>query len=148
MTQTNPNSLANLDIRREERTQSVIEAKDKFLAILTEKWPNIAECARNIGMSRQNVFDWRVKDKVFAAKWDEIEQAKLDQVENHIVTICLTKGGAGYGFPLLKAYRRHIWGDKTELSGQIANVHLVSGVRQDTSELEVTPAGVQVKASE
>ena len=107
------------------------ERKRSFLNILEQKWPNIAECAKSIGVSRQSVFEWRTNDPELAKAWDEIEQAKIDIVENHVLETCLTRGGAGYAFPILKAYRRHIWGERLEMSGQLTQVHLVSGVRTE-----------------
>ena len=43
-------------------------------------------------------------------------------------------GGVGYSFPVLKAYRRHVWGDQTRIDGTLTNVHLVSAVRAPVTD--------------
>jgi hypothetical protein len=61
----------------------------------------------------------------------------LDDLEQNVVDASKTKGGAGYAFPVLKAYRRHIWGDQLTHGGTITQVQIVSGVRQDLTKEQV-----------
>lgn len=141
-TQTNPNSLANLIKGTEGIIEEQAKHKDIFLAILPDHWPNIAKAAKQIGIDRRTAFYWRTKDPTFADKWDEIEQAKIDELEKHIVAFSLERGGAGYIFPILKAYRREKWGDQLTHGGTITQVSLVSGVRRDLSKDELSQVEV------
>jgi hypothetical protein len=128
------NSLANLTKGTQGIEQACAENKAAFIKVLSEYWPNVSKAAAEIGVARSTVFDWRNKDKALAHQWDEIEQAKLDRLETNVVEVGLSKGGAGYAFPVLKAYRRHIWGDQTRIDGQLTNVHIVSAVRAPVQE--------------
>ncbi len=122
----------NLAIEAEE----IKHNKGIFLDSLKNQWPYIAKCAELAGVKRSVVYSWRTQDKDFADAWDEIEQDKLDFIENHVFKSLQEKGMAGFAFPVLKAYRREKWGDKAEINGQVANITFVSAVRAIQNKTE------------
>jgi len=108
--------------------------KDAFLASLEECWPRIARAYRAHSIPRTTVYRWRAEDERFRSRWDDIQEAHLDDIEGNVVDVSRTKGGAGYGFPVLKAYRKDRYGDKIEHSGQVANVTVVTPVNLTDAE--------------
>ena len=141
--QTNPNSLANLQKGTELSRTEAQAKKTAFIEALHQLWPNITKAAQAIGVSRSTVFQWRIEDKELAKQWDAAEQAKLDRLEENVVEVGLSKGGAGYAFPVLKAYRRETWGEKLEHSGNIGTINLTHSVPRPTKA--VNPAGELVE---
>jgi hypothetical protein len=122
--------------------------KINFLQSLAKEFPNISLAAHNAGIKRTLAYSWKTNDKEFAEKWQEIEDDKLDLIENCIFKTVQERGGAGYGFPFLKAYRRDKWGDKQELSGQITSINFISAVRnvkqiEDADAVIVDPKRIE-----
>lgn len=103
------------------------EAQDRktaFLAALAPIWPNTGKACKATGIPRGTVERWKVEDKDFAAKVEQIKNDTLDELEQTILLASKDRGGAGYAIPILRAYRRNIYGDKVEHSGSIAQVTL------------------------
>lgn len=109
--------------KRLEREQTE-ERRNLFLQALDILWPNVGKAASQAGVTRTTVYTWRQTDEKLRKGWDEIQEKKLDLLEDSVFQTCLTRGGAGYAFPLLKAYRRDRYGDKLEHSGMVAHVSM------------------------
>lgn len=45
----------------------------------------MAEAAEAAGVGRRTVYQWREQDDEFAAEWDAVEDAQLDQVERAVI---------------------------------------------------------------
>lgn len=124
----------NLAIGREGSREECKERKEAFLAILSKCWPNISKACKEVGITRQAAYLWRSNDETFRIQWLNIQDTVLDALEDNITQVCLTRGGAGYAFPVLKAYRRHIWGDQLEHSGQVGTVQLMTSMQRPPDE--------------
>ena len=124
---------------KQATAEIVLEANERklaFLAALETHWPNISVAAREAGVSRTAVFDWRIKDPTVADRWNEIMQAKLDRLEHNLFEAGLSKGMVGLALSTLRAYRREVWGETMQHSGQVAQYHILSGVRGELTEGE------------
>lgn len=117
-----PGSIKALEMARARQTAAVEPIKALFLEHLSKLWPDVAKSAKLAGWSRTQAYLERQKDETFRRSWDSIIEEQMDGVESHILTVGKERGGAGYLFPLLKAYRRDRYGDRVEHSGTIANV--------------------------
>lgn len=95
-----------------------------FLDALERVWPNVAEACKLAEIGRSAVYAERQRDEAFRQRWDEIIERNMDEIENTILAAGKAKGGAGYLFPMLKAYRKERYGDRIEHSGNIGNVTL------------------------
>jgi hypothetical protein len=62
------------------RSNRTDRARATFLQVL-EDTCNVAEAARQAGMSRRSAYDWRDADPVFAADWKDAEEAAADKLE-------------------------------------------------------------------
>lgn len=108
-----------------------------FLASLSLS-PNVAEACREAGITRKTAYDLRKADPSFAEAWD----LALDESTDDLVGECYRRARCGVEEPvhykgervdtirkysdtlamfLLKAHRRHVYGDKldNQLSGDV-----------------------------
>jgi hypothetical protein len=141
-TYDHPNSLANLAIGTKNSKDEASERKALFIQALSTLWPQVSLSAKQANISRQQAYQWRLNDEAFAQQWEDIEEIALDKLENRIIEACHQAGGAGYGFGVLKAYRKK-YTDKLEHSGQISNFTIQSNVR--ISDTTVDKAGALVE---
>jgi len=102
-----PDNLANQELANER--------KAAFLEVLQNLWPNVYQAARSLEIPPRVVYHWKTKDKEFAEKWEEIVQAKMDEVESGLLRDSSEKWGAHLRLPVLKAYRPERWGDRSKV---------------------------------
>jgi transposase-like protein len=55
--------------------------KKRFIDALTEQG-TVSHAAQAAGVSRNTVYRWRVKDREFAALWDEAHETAVEAVES------------------------------------------------------------------
>lgn len=123
--QMHPASLANLEKGTKDRQEAREAKKELFLRALLEKWPNVAEAAKEAGWSRTEAYVERQRDERYRQAWDEIIEAKMDKAENRLFDAGLNdRGMVNLLIPMLKAYRKGTYGDKIEHSGSVSNVQL------------------------
>ncbi len=129
-----PNSIKNLEKEKTFRSERMEDRKEAFLQSLSKCWPDISKACKTVGVTRQAAFLWRSQDEAFHTLWLNIQDKVLDKLESHVVTTCMKPGMVGYAFPVLKAYRRSIYGDQVEHSGTIGTINLVANVTRPMNE--------------
>lgn len=135
---THPASRANVAKHNEDRLEARQAKKAMFIEALREQWPNVAEAIKIAGWNRTQAYLERQQDEEYRRAWDEIIDAKMDVAENKLFSAGTNdRGMVSMLIPMLKAYRRHVYGDRLEHSGQIASVsvNLPAGVRVETPVL-------------
>lgn len=90
--------------RRRIRPNCTDRARDTFVRVLAETC-NVTEAARQAGVGRRTVYEWRDTDPAFAAAWSDAEEAAADKLEQ----VAFERASAGQSDRmleiLLKAHR-------------------------------------------
>jgi hypothetical protein len=72
-------------------------ARATFLRVLEETC-NVTEAARQAGISRRTMYDWRDDDPDFAADWKDAEEASADKLEE----VAFTRAKSGLSDRMLE----------------------------------------------
>jgi hypothetical protein len=114
--------------------------KDAFLKAFEASWPNVTKAAKTADISRRRVYDWLNEDTAFKEAFDDIVDAKLDELEEGLKRASQEKAGWYFMLSLLKSYRPKRWGDraKVEHTGGVKYeiFHSIPEPRSWSEELE------------
>lgn len=130
--QKNPNYKGNYKAianQAQNNHETMLENQKNFLILLEKYFPNIARAAKETGIKRSQAIEWKRLYPEFAKNWAEIQDRKLDELESTVYDYCKERGGAGYVFPILKAYRSEQWSDRLQHSGYISSVNIGNSIR-------------------
>lgn len=102
--------------RRSSRTD---RARATFLETLRATC-NVSEGARQAGVGRRTVYDWRDADPEFAAAWDEAEAEAVDNLEGVVYRRAMEGESDRLAEILLKAHRPEKYVDRvrSEVTGR------------------------------
>lgn len=84
--------------------------KDKFLTAYAKN-PNIKDCCELIKIARKTFYRWCEDDEEFKAKFEDIEEEGIDELERIAYERAKSYSDTLLIF-LLKNKRKHIYGDK------------------------------------
>lgn len=94
-------------------TKMTNEREEAFLAALRDG-SSVTAAAAVIGMSRGYMYQYRDANPEFAAAWDDAAESGVDSLEDVAITRAKSGSDPLLMF-LLKARRRFVYGDKTQI---------------------------------
>lgn len=90
--------------------------QERFLAALSRS-PNIAKAAKRAGVTRQAAYYQREHDEEFRQRWDEIQEAALDLLEETAHKRARI-GSDRLLMYLLSSHRRDVYGEEVRVAGK------------------------------
>lgn len=104
------------------------ETKKQMILVLREfvKVGVIGVAAENVGVPRRTHYSWMKKYPIYAKRFNEVREIFVDGLESIAIDRAKTKSDALL-MMLLKAHRRDVYGDKTEMThkGNMAAIQLI-----------------------
>ena len=122
---THPNTRANLTQQAQINSEIAKERKQAFLTAFKDCAPNTARVCDALDIPYSSIRVWKATDEKFAEEYQHCIDRRLDQIEDKLFDVSINdRGYASLGFGLLRAHRKHLYGDKLEHSGSVATVNM------------------------